>query len=594
MTNDGKRKMISVFERCLVFLVVASTRFYSALFAMPVFTVSDEVSSINIAARLAGYNWNEVVSNAGYYGIGYLFIYAPLYMLKLPAVLIYRLTVAGSGCVLGIGALVCYEIITKFFPKVGRLEKVLISTACGALSYASTYQPSMRNEEMLVLMCWLLTYNLLGILSDNNQRKYRIGLIVTCLYSLTLHARTAIFIVAIIIIAIFVRLAYKKRILKIYDYPILILGYAVISFLLKMYQNTIWTGTAENSSVAEAISKGANRFVFDWPYFKAALAVLFGNLYSAYVVSACVFGVAVVSVIMLMVKKFRQVEMTDTESKVLVAGLCLLIGFIITLGGLIFTWGPNVAKGFRSNTTDWFYHYKAFTYLRYPGSFLPPLFMCGLVYMNDRDRESRKAVTFSNIGLVILTIIWVFMIHPYQSQKKSLIFLPITYFNSSSEKLWILTFFFFLLVGLMWQLLVKNKRCVVIICALLTLFGTAERIIGFEKSSKNTEIRKYEMVCAGTDLVNYMSEQSDSNMDVYVVDTTDVNDHQNWYMYQLLCYDVHIIPRYPDANAEEYILFTNGMVDLGDEDVFCSQLDNVNFVYYKGDKYRQLIESYQG
>ena len=80
----------------LVFLITLFPRLFISLQAYPAMYSSDEVSAISVAAMLAGYDWREVVSCAGYYGIGYLFIFAPLFHVVKNRISIYRIILTVS------------------------------------------------------------------------------------------------------------------------------------------------------------------------------------------------------------------------------------------------------------------------------------------------------------------------------------------------------------------------------------------------------------------------------------------------------------------------------------------------------------------
>ena len=576
----------------IVFILVAWTRFYTAFRAMPVYTVSDEVSSISIAALLAGYDWTDVISHAGYYGIGYLWIFAPLYMLKLPAVLIYKITVAFSGVILGLGAIVCYRILENFFTEISRSERILIAAACGSLSYVSTYQNSIRNEEMLILVCWMISYSFFSVLKEINVKKNQVSIVILCLYSLTLHARSMAMIVGIILSTLIIHFIFKKDLLGQAEIIILIAGTLLVNGVLKIYQNYIWDGQAKNSSVTEVISRGAAKFKFDWAYIKAQIGMVFGNLYTAYAVSAGIFVVALVGIILLFVRHLKKKDLTIEETSILCLSIFLIITNVIIFGGLMFSWGGSIANAIR-NGTEAAYSYKGFTYMRYPGYLWPPLFMCGLLILK-KDRKNAEHIALISTGiLIVLTVGWCVFVLPYQAPLKSLLFIVTTYVNGAGIMWWTLQILVILGNAILWPVITKNRRYLLILTVLLFLFSTAQRLVAYEKNEKLVNEKNYYHSYLCAEFVNEIKSDFDGTLTVYAYDTTDVTDHQNWYMYQLLCYDVHIVPELPTDDQDEVVLLTNGELDETERKGLKEiQLDAYNYVYYSGDQTEIVINTY--
>ena len=60
------------------FLIAFLPRLFWSLQAIPLRTVSDELSTMNGAVFFSSQNWNAVVSKAGYYGFGMSILATPL------------------------------------------------------------------------------------------------------------------------------------------------------------------------------------------------------------------------------------------------------------------------------------------------------------------------------------------------------------------------------------------------------------------------------------------------------------------------------------------------------------------------------------
>ncbi|SFC26647.1 hypothetical protein [Butyrivibrio sp. YAB3001] len=591
--KDVLKRIIELF---LIFLVVSSTRIYISANTIGIYTTSDEVSAISIAPRIAGFDWSDVVSQAGYYGIGYLFIYAPLFRLGLDSLLIYKIMILGSAIILGFSSIVCNKIIHDFFPEIKSTERMLFSMVCGCMSFCSTYQPSMRNEEMLILVCWLISYCLFEII-EHNYLRYRIALIILCLYSLTLHERAAVFAMSLIAISIVYFLITKKRIVSISDAVLLIIGAVIIKAFLKMYRNSIWSGTSvvRNTSVTNTVVIGLSRIGVDKYYLKSIFSILFGVNYTTCAVSCCLFAIALTAIIIQFGKSIKKDD--EDISSVYVVGIYSLVCYLIILIGLILTWGDNVYYGFKSETTDWFYHYKAFTYLRYPGFAVPTISMTGLIIWHENPKKRKEISLWSGMFIMIMTILWHWLILPYISNQKALMFLPITALDYSikvDSNNWVFTMQIVLLIALFWILVANKKHSTIIMSIFLIIYLSMARIYAFNNIELKAEERVLTNADAGVSLINYLKENTENKLEINSIDVDRESDHQIWYLYQFYCYDVHIIPNLPNLANEEIIILTNGIIPECEDnnDILCYQLDNNEYIYYKGDSISSLLQNY--
>ena len=95
-------------------------------------------------------------------------------------------------------------------------------------------------------------------------------------------------------------------------------------------------------------------------------------------------------------------------------------------------------------------------------------------------------------------------------------------------------------------------------------------------------------------MINDLLDYQDLPNDIYVYDSTEKEDHQNYMMYQFLLKKYHIVPGLPSMEEAEAIVFSNGLL-TNDEELIqsgyrCTQLDENEFVYIKGDKLQETMD----
>ena len=67
-------------------------------------------------------------------------------------------------------------------------------------------------------------------------------------------------------------------------------------------------------------------------------------------------------------------------------------------------------------------------------------------------------------------------------------------------------------------------------------------------------------------------------------------DHQIYYMYQYMNYDLAVFPRLPESTTKEALLFINGKPEsMFLDDMYYAQLDDNEYVYCRGDNYFDIL-----
>lgn len=580
----------------LVFLIVFIPRCLLILRAYPFIYSSDEMSAISVAALAAGYDWSQVVSKAGYYGIGYLFLFAPLFHIINNPIYIYRIVLLTSSLLVSISAPVCYLVLYKFIKMESRLQKVVISSVCGLFNFFTAVNINIRNEELLYLLIWIIVYILCNILYCNQVNVKRevneIILLLLLGYSLTIHTRAICLIIAVLFFDVIGRIFFKKSFLHKWCYLVIAVGYTMIEWMLKWYQGRIWFGKATNASVISTVENSLSR-INDFKNMNLYLDIIRisgGQIYTATAVSGGLFIIAVITlVIFFLEKKYKENQKTKY---IFFIGGMFLFCTILTIAGQSITWLAGVTNGIR-NYGEGVYRdaYRAFTYLRYMGCYVAPFIMCALVVAMEDRKLFKRAFSYGLVIVSVLTVFWIKMILPYIYNQRMTFFLWFGGMKADEETSythWYRACALVLIILIVGFLLVNIKKEYLYL-GIVILLLTIQRMYVYEELTLVSEQKNYRKADAGYDLIQKMRCEKELEK-IYVFDALSGSD-QIFYLYQFLNYSVRIIPGLPEDLEMDMILFSNkDLEDMLGENCYGAKLDNNEYVYCIGKENTLLIE----
>lgn len=581
-------------------------RFLLCYLAYPVRIISDEVASVAGGAYLAGYDWSAVVSHAGYYGQGFAIFFAPLFWITDNPFIIYRGMLIICAIAQGLTALISYHCMKKFFSITD--EKFL----CFA-SLASSYMVVRRvmmvyNEHPLILISWIVAWLLLVLheAADHAFQKKRIVSTILLFgimaYSLTLHTRSWTYWIALGITVLFYFIVYRKWIISI---PTAIVG-AVFAFMglfiIQYFQNSIWlTSDGEslrNGSIGITSQLKGLISIENW---QAWLDIILGQVNTIMIMSG---GMAVICLVLFLPMLFRAIFMRkkfleEKKNTILLSKFTLLAVYFISCVALTIcaqsiTWLSGAAAGIMKGYGTQEYGLRAFTYTRYFGSYIGPIFLIGLLYIYLYRDNLKQFIMPIAVTSVLLQIYWVFCILPY-IYKHTYNYEPFIPFSlwQAGDPVRIRTFLpatlaLFVILGiLLYCFYKKNVRIPIYV---LTAWLVYQYLyIGYFRDIYY-QTNKYQLANAGYDLISQAKADHDIPHTLYVMDTSDKTDHQNYYMYQFLLNRYQIIPNAPDAAETNAIVFSNAkkdetLLNMGYE---VYKLDKNEYLYLRGDQYLYL------
>lgn len=603
IANLVKKINNPVTDRLVVFLVCFIPKFVIAVHSIMINTISDETSSISVAAFLAGYDWRDVISNAGYYGIGYLFIFFPLFKIGISAVSIYRIILSVNAILIGFTGVICYSILSKFFKMENRIIKIVISSTCGCMSIFSTSITRARNEDIYLLCGWLFAYVILRLLDETVEKKtkYEFLLLALILYMLTIHSRAVTYLIAFILVCCVYWLFFHKKLVSRFFWLFLIFGYAMVHFLLKQYQQWVWqSSSVRNASLGGSVTSAFSKVTIDFVMIKSVIMIILGQFFTAFSLSGGIFLLAFVVFMLFIYQCIKNRDKLQIgEISLLMVGILYGLMIIITICGQSVTWGVKVYQGIISDMTEYIYAYKAFTYMRYMGSYVPVFIMIALIIAYNNWKIWKRAChLWMPVAFILLFLFWLYVILPYVKDTKSnmeffisIVSLPSDVGNSVA--IWYKVFFILFMMVFFWMLSNSKSIFVVQLLVLGILFTSYERMEIFSNKILISEQSIMERANEGYNIIQQLHDKLlEENVDICVVETQDKTDHQVWYIYQFLNYDLHIIPGSKDEISQTDIIFSNGKIkEYLTGSYTCYKLDKNEYVYSKNSDYSMMIKS---
>lgn len=596
-TLIDKRKS-NAFWELIIFVSIAALRIVISLYTLPLGTISDHTSLYYIAAKLAGFNWDDVVSNAGCYGIGFFFIFFPLFKMGLSPITIQIIMNLVIGIMVGVGAVIIFRIVDRNFNQMCHLEKVSLSLIAGSSLIVNSYVPSGGNDFILTICVLCVCYIILELLTEkDNHIKENISLLLVMGYSLTIHTRALLIYICLLLAVSIYYLITKKSIVYYWFWPAYIVEYFVVKFFLNTYRYTIWTGDIRNNSLTAGVISSAVVAKLDIYTMKAIMNTGIGIILTESSLTGGTFMFAIGAILVWGWNVLRKKEYFD--EKILFLVLFSSFGFLSLSFGLGVSWLKSIYPGLASDTLEWCSGYRAFTYCRYAAPFVPLIVIMGFAIVIIYKKIFVKVYIVTVSLMSIFVIYFIYCILPYIQNRSERYFLARMMLDlgiPTDINIWygnLLGIISPILFVFILYLLNKKKYALVIYAFLVTLFVNFERYEIFINLSSNTEINNYKMADAGFALLSNMHDELEEieSKDVYVFDIRNVSDGQIWYIYQFLNYDLHIIPTLPRTVDEECIMFTNGIVDSRYlEGTLHWQLDENEYVYCRGEKYIDILE----
>lgn len=406
----------------LAFLIAFLPRLFWSLQAIPLRTVSDELSTMNGAVFFSSQNWNAVVSKAGYYGFGMSILATPLMQWIKDPVILYRTLLICTGLLESVAAVICFYLIKRVFGITDE-KKALLMTA--TVSYVTVVRTTVfYNEHMLMLISWCMCLVLAKLVLTEEPKKRAVWtgfFVLLMLYALTVHARTTTYIIAAVLVVLLYGVLYRKKLISLPVFAIFTAGgYILMKKGIKMYQSVVWSAAEGVRNTRVNIGEEKLSLLKTAEGIKSCLFTIFGQINIASMISGGLLITALVMVILLIVRKGKEAFVLKTiqadnkeEQLYFVIGSFFVLCTGMTIAAQSLTWIATATNAIMDGYGTKEYGTKAFTYLRYMMPYLQPLLMLVFVTMEKQKDLFLSCFRKSIKYIVLIQGIWLAFILPY-------------------------------------------------------------------------------------------------------------------------------------------------------------------------------------
>ncbi len=575
----------------IIILAVIMPKLILVFFSLPLRTLSDEMGTLAVASNLAGFDWSGVIPLSGYYGYGYTALFYWLFLIFDDPIIVYRSFLIINVFLQSIGAFISYKILSETKIIDNRRNILLLSIIAGYL--VVTRANIIYNEQALIFMSWCITYVIYKLITniDNKKKKsiYTTILMLLLIWALTIHVRSIIYFIALIIVTLIYYIRTKKWIIDLKLIVLFVLGYIGVKYLSTSLQNSIWTSAEGLRNTEISISTSIiEYFKTDTLNWTAWLNIIIGQIYTITIVSG---GITIPIIIIFITLFIRWVSNKEINNKFIlyyIIGLFFSICIVGTILGQSLTWLPEASKavsaGFLDNQT---YGTKAFTYIRYFGPYIGPVLWSGLVLCicSEVVKKHIKDNIYVFIGL---TVYWIFVIYPFIDKTTQTGTLEALYPFSggtvlSDERIRytlpsvIICIFSFIFTIKM----ILNKKSIILMAFLSTLlmyqyiYNAITYDIYYQKLFSDKIIETYNFI---EENENEFTKLAIKDFNVY--DARDIG-HGLYFNYQFWLPRYHIISGIPEIFDEKTVLISNVSLEeqIPKDSIYEIKLKDNQYIY---------------
>ena len=371
----------------------------------------DDIGMLALPAKLAGLDWENVVSTTRYYGFVWYIVFTPLLKYCSSPTVIWNIIVYCNIGLISVSSCIALYVAVKYLEFEENIATVIWCIFCITVTWYGSV--SLSNESPLLLSIWLLVLAFCKFESAQTKKQKSIWLIVCilfCTYGFLIHTRAEILYAALVITLVLHEIRNRDKKYLLYIVGCIIV--ALVMFLIaKNVRNiiigNIWkaesAGDIQNVEVPFNISR--IKSIFTKEGIHVFFDTLLCNMYTATVRTSGVFGIAVIGTVIAVVNAFRagKSEHSEVGTDVMLLSMASTCAVLL---GVVLTWGVGII-GTYSNPEEVNEYYKGMTYFRYYGTFLSPAL---LVCVKNFGKDSKKQKIIS-----LITIVFVAFLYLYES-----------------------------------------------------------------------------------------------------------------------------------------------------------------------------------
>lgn len=399
-------RLYAIISFCIVFIIqICLNSMVICMRSLP-----DEMGAVALAASMAGYDWNYVLTHPSmYYGSGTVLLLYPFFALIKNSLLLYQ-------CLLGVGAFlhaipayIACRIVQKYY-KITEKKFLIIIIGVACVFFTPTRASNIDNEPMLICLCWISIYLIIALMHTEKitlKRIYSFLWAVTLAISYFSHTRAILYSVSAILVIICYRFLAKKNLVSIFGFlSAYVVSMMVVVFTVNNIKSTLFTSTTTDivkNTPEELVSNAATNVqsLFSLTGLRSFFDLLFSNIWIIFVFSA---GIIVFVIFFFAFKgfvvTFKLIKKDETLSSCYQKSigfpiLFCVCGIIISIIGVCIIWLPN-AMSVHLNSENLS---RGHFYLRYYGNYFGPLLLF-FIFELKHNKQNRR-LTIISIGWIV-------------------------------------------------------------------------------------------------------------------------------------------------------------------------------------------------
>ena len=560
-------KIISIIQLVFCFLIALLPRVYVSLQTLPVRTISDEVAAMSAGAYFAGYDWSEVIQNAGYYGTGFFGLFFGVFKLTDNPVIIYRTVLVVCALVQASVVFIAYYLI-KYIFKIDDAKFTCIVSVLS--SYCVVSKTSViLNEHIMILLCWIYALGIALLIKYKNDLKKQwlaFGLCaITLMYGLTIHTRFIMVILATAIVWLIYYFLFHEKLFKIRFLPMGIVLYILSQKYIHYIQSKLWLVKNGESVRNGSINLSTSADLHLGSTYKALLNSIIGQMVTMNQIFLGIFffaiAVGLIFLIRVLKEKYRPSKyIISDDDKIFVAIFLIFIICVCgTVVGVAISWLSGTANSIRYEVDPAnCYAFKAFVYTRYAAPYIGPVILSGILLCKQKEELYYPSMILSTVVFVICTIYFYIFILPYIENNGS----GIDYFCSWSthgkfgeqitRNYYSISFaFVFFMLFIAWICLWKKKTLIYL--SIVSILLPIHYVDLAMKRDIPMQQSRYAMVSETYELIKNINWDETDLPDIYVYDP----ENNLSYLYQFYLNRYKIISSYPETSDDETILISS-------------------------------------
>lgn len=547
------------FSYLAVFMIALLPKLYLSLTALPLKTFSDELATISSAAYLAGFDWSQTVSNAGYYGQGFHCLFAPLFMLTDNPVIIYRVVVSVYAVLQAAVAPISYHLMKKYFEISNERFLYPASIACSYLIF--TRATLFFNEHILIFCVWIAAWILLE-LGESLEKPWKkrgltLLLMLVLAYSLLLHTRALALWIGLIFTVIVYWLKNRKWLVSRSCFLVAgVGGYIGTKKIVESVQSVLWKVGEGQDLINASINLDSGVKWNSLRTWKAWISTILGQLESLNLVTA---GIGILCVLIVLVVLWKLFRKEKEKEPVIRHNLLLFLLFgscaAMTMLGQSFSWLGQMSYGISHGPNSLDYGLKVIIYLRYFAMYLGPVFMGCLCWMEEKKEEVVPLLKWAGIISVFLLAYWIIVLLPFTYENPFTLefFYSLSAYQTGQPvelKNYMIGFVWMVLGMMLTYTLLKQKK-VRWMTGLLALFLMFQYCGNGLRYELNREKVNNTIVDGGYNYVKELEEkEKEVPKQIYCYDGSKRTNHQSFYGYQFVLNRYEIIPVFEEDGSD--------------------------------------------